>query len=95
MCNFANKILESNNMTNSETQQALAFAAMCVDATAKAEGCKRQEMYLRLKNVGLIHGLTTKLDALHTQSKEYVVADLIQALHRLEVNNNQSKEDDV
>lgn len=53
-------------MSNAETQQALAFAAMCVDTTAKAEGCNRQEMYLRLKSAGLIHGLTTKLDALHT-----------------------------
>ncbi len=71
-------------MNNSETQQALAFAAMCVDATAKEVGCKRLEMYLRLKNAGLIHGLTTKLDALHTQSKEYVVEALLQALYRLE-----------
>lgn len=72
-------------MSNSEKQQALAFAAMCVDATAKEVGCKPKEMYLRLKNVGLMHGLTTKLDALHTQSKEYVVEALLQALNRLEV----------
>ena len=71
-------------MSNSEKQQALAFAAMCVDATAKEVGCKPQEMYLRLKNAGLIHGLTTKLDALHTQSKEYVIEALLQALRRLE-----------
>ena len=71
-------------MSTNETQQALAFAAMCVDATAKAEGCSSREMYERMKAVGLIHGLTSKLDALHTQSREYVVQDLLQALHRLE-----------
>lgn len=71
-------------MSTNETQQALAFAAMCVDATAEAEGCTRREMYERMKAVGLIHGLTTKLDALHTQSREYVVQDLLKALHRLE-----------
>ena len=60
------------------------FAAMCVDLVAQAEGCSSQEMYQRLKKVGLIHGLTTHLDALHTQSKEYVTNDLLQALHRLE-----------
>lgn len=60
-------------MNTIETQQTLAFAAMCVDETAKATGCSRLEMYRRLHNVGLIHGLTTKLDPLHTQSKEYVV----------------------
>ncbi len=62
----------------------LAFAAMCVDATAEASGCSRREMYDRMKAVGLIHGLTTRLDASHTQSREYVVNDLLRALHRLE-----------
>lgn len=71
-------------MSTKETQQALAFAAMCVDITAKAVGCTRMEMYNRMKAVGLIHGLTSRLDALHTQSREYVVSDLIQALNRLE-----------
>ncbi len=71
-------------MSATETQQTLAFAAMCVDLSARAEGCDRLEMYNRMKKVGLIHGLTTRLDALHTQSKEYVVAELLKALHRLE-----------
>lgn len=52
-------------MNKSETQQALAFAAMCIDAMVKAAGCKWQEMHLRLKNAVLMSGLTTKLDALH------------------------------
>lgn len=41
-----------------------------------------------MKIVGLVHGLTTKLDALHTQSKKYVVEELQQALHRLEAQQN-------
>lgn len=73
-------------MNTADTQQTLAFAAMCVDLTAQAEGCSRLEMYKRMKKVGLTHGLTTRLDALHTQSKEYVVEALRQALHRLEGN---------
>ncbi|EHJ39443.1 hypothetical protein HMPREF0673_01627 [Leyella stercorea DSM 18206] len=75
-------------MNPSEIQQALAFAAMCVDATAKVEGCSRREMYRRLRDVGLIHGLTSQLDPLHTQSMEYVVEDLLKALHRLESSIN-------
>ena len=71
-------------MSTNETQQTLAFAAMCVDSVAKAEGCSGRDMYERMKIVGIIHGLTTKLDALHTQSREYAVRDLLQALHRLE-----------
>ncbi len=71
-------------MSTNETQQALAFAAMCVDVAAEAAGCSRREMYERMKAVGLVHGLTTRLDALHTQSREYVAQDLLQALKRLE-----------
>lgn len=62
----------------------LGFAALCVDVAAKAAGCGRREMYQRLKKVGLMHELTTKLDPLHTQSREYVAEDLLRALNRLE-----------
>lgn len=74
-------------MNTAEIQQTLAFAAMCVDETAKAAGCSRLEMYRRLRDVGLMHGLTARLDPLHTQSKEYVVVDLLNALHRLEASH--------
>lgn len=70
-------------MNIAEVQQTLAFAAMCVDATAKAEGCSRREMYQRLRKVGLMHGLTARLDPLHTQSMEYVVEDLLHDEHSL------------
>lgn len=76
--------LEVKIMSTNETQQALAFAAMCVDATAEAAGCSRREMYDRMKAVGIIHGLTTKLDASHTQSRERVVQELLETLQRLE-----------
>ncbi|MBD9229572.1 MAG: DUF3791 domain-containing protein [Prevotella sp.] len=75
-------------MSTEETQQALAFAAMCVDLVAKAEGYSRHEMYMRMKKAGLIHGLTSRLDALYTQSKEYVTRDILQALHRIESTTN-------
>lgn len=75
-------------MTTNETQQMLAFAAMCVDIAAQAQGCSSRTMYERMKSVGLIHGLTTRLDALHTQSREYVAQDLLLALNRLEGNKS-------
>ena len=75
-------------MSTEETQQALAFAAMCVDLVAKAEGYSRHEMYMRMKKAGIIHGLTSRLDALYTQSKEYVTRDILQALHRIESTTN-------
>lgn len=85
-------------MNIAEVQQTLAFAAMCVDATAKAEGCSRREMYQRLRKVGLMHGLTTRLDPLHTQSMEYVVEDLLDKCLRFikaePLNDLARKEDD-
>lgn len=82
--NFAETLFALKSMKTKEIQQILAFAAMCVDETAKAEGCSRRNMYQRLRKVGLMNGLTTTLDPLHTQSIQYVVEDLLNALHRLE-----------
>lgn len=48
-------------MSTEETQQALAFAAMCVDLVAKAEGCSRHEMYMRMKKQDLFMALQVDL----------------------------------
>lgn len=77
-------------MDTATTQQTLAFATMCVDLTAKAEGRTRKEMYRRLRDCGIMHGLTTRLDPLHTQSKEYVVSELLNALKRLEAERKEN-----
>ncbi len=77
-------IFAKKNLRMSETEQILSFAALCVDASAKEEGCSRREMYDRLRRVGIIQGLTSRLDALHTQSRQYVVNEIRTALHRLE-----------
>ena len=61
-------------MDTATTQQTLAFATMCVDLTAKAEGRTRKEMYRPL----------------HTQSKEYVVSELLNALKRLEAERKEN-----
>lgn len=82
--NFAKTLFALKSMKTKEIQQILAFAAMCVDETAKAEGCSRRNIYQRLRKAGLMDGLTTTLDPLHTQSIQYVVEDLRNALHRLE-----------
>ena len=45
-----------------------------------------------MKRTGLLHQLTTQLDILHTQSKEYVTNAIIETLERIE---NQTKEKNV
>ena len=52
--------LSKRIMSITETQQALAFAAMCVDLTAQAEGCSRREMYERMKKFADSDILTEK-----------------------------------
>lgn len=62
----------------------LGFAALCVENTARSIGCTYQEMYRRMYRVGLIQAIARKLDPLHTQSREYVTEDILNALQRLE-----------
>lgn len=68
----------------SDVEIRMGFAALCVEAAAKHAGCTYKEMYQRMKRVGLIQALTRRLDPLHTQSREYIVNDLLEALQRLE-----------
>lgn len=76
----------------SELEIRMGFAVLCVEATAKKLGCPYSEIYERMKRAGLLHQLTTQLDILHTQSKEYVTNVIIETLERIE---NQAKEKNV
>lgn len=76
----------------SELEIRMGFAVLCVEATAKKLGCSYCEVYERMKRTGLLHQLTTQLDILHTQSREYVTNAIIETLKRIE---NLSKEADV
>lgn len=73
----------------SELEIRMGFAVLCVEATAKKLGCSYSEIYERMKRTGLLHQLTTQLDILHTQSREYVTNAIMETLERIE---NQSKE---
>lgn len=70
----------------------MGFAALCVEATAKRTGCTYNEIYQRLKRVGLIQEFASRLDPLHTQSVEYIVEDILTALERLEAKQEGGKE---
>ena len=76
----------------SELEMRMGFAVLCVEATAKKLGCPYSEIYKRIKRAGLLHQLTTQLDILHTQSKEYVTDAIIETLERIE---NQAKQKSV
>ena len=78
---------ETRGLSNLEVQ--LAFASLCVEATAKQAKCSFREMYERMKRVGLIQEYVIHLDPVHTQSREYVVNEVLQTLERLEKANKE------
>lgn len=68
----------------SKLEVRLAFASLCVEATAKKTGATFKEMFDRMKRVGLIQEYVKRLDPVHTQSREYVVNEVLETLERLE-----------
>ncbi|MBP3788515.1 MAG: DUF3791 domain-containing protein [Prevotella sp.] len=67
----------------------MAFASLCVESAAKKANCTFREMYDRMKRIGLIQQYVKKLDPLHTQSREYVVDELLRTIERLEKQNEE------
>ncbi len=67
-----------------ETENRLAFAALCVECAARRLGRPPREIYLRMKRVGLIKQIAHQTDPLHTQSREYITRDIVDAILRLE-----------
>lgn len=65
----------------SEEELRNIFAASCVEATASKLGCSAREMYDRMKAVDLFGQLIYPCyDSLHTQSREIVTEDILEAL---------------
>lgn len=63
-----------------ETLQTI-FVASCVESAAIATGCESNEMYQRMKRVGLLEDYIWRFyDTLHTQSREYVTSDVLETL---------------
>lgn len=59
----------------------LAFAASCVEGTARRLGVPYIEVYNRMRQVDLINKyILPHYDALHTESREYVISDVIECL---------------
>ncbi|WP_455665808.1 DUF3791 domain-containing protein [Phocaeicola sp.] len=67
-----------------EVEIRTSFAASCIEMAAHRLGCSYQEVYKRMKRVGLIQAYLKQLDPLHTQSREYVTDEVVNTLLRLE-----------
>ena len=63
----------------------LAFTVLAIEASAQKMGISPSEMRRRLDNVGLIKSLIQDCyDTLHTESRESVANDVVEALKNWE-----------
>lgn len=69
-------------MKESKTpSEQLLFAVIAIESTAKKYATNPSELSQRLERQGLIEGRLWKYyDQLHTQSRDYVADDLMEAL---------------
>ncbi|MGN0242797.1 MAG: DUF3791 domain-containing protein [Lachnospiraceae bacterium] len=61
----------------------LEFMVFCIENTAQALGISGDETYrlLTKQNDILFHYILSNYDILHTQSKEYIISDIIEYMH--------------
>ena len=91
---FANFATEQNSngmeqlVEISRTQVIMAFVATCIEATARLLGSTYQDVYQRMKRVGMIEQyIIPHYDTLHTESRENIVNGMIECLNRWENSN--------
>ena len=88
---FANFATEQNSngmeqlVEISRTQVIMAFVATCIEATARLLGSTYQDVYQRMKRVGMIEQyIIPHYDTLHTESRENIVNGMLECLNRWE-----------
>ena len=68
----------------SQTEIELAFASFCIEGTARKLGQPYQEVFARMKRVGMIENyILPNYDILHTESREHVIDNIDVTYFRL------------
>lgn len=68
----------------SQTEIELAFASFCIEGTAHKLGQPYQEVFARMKRVGMIENyILPNYDILHTESREHVIDNIDVTYFRL------------
>jgi hypothetical protein len=67
-----------------ETTNELEFAVFCIENIALSLGVKADKVYLALTgDSDILHSyIIPEYEILHTQSKEYIVADIIEVMNK-------------
>ena len=64
-------------------QTIMSFVATCIEATAREMQVSYQEVFHRMRRVGMIeHYIYPNYETLHTESREQLTQELIECLHR-------------
>ena len=72
---------ENNRIQLPLEEIKLAFAASCVEGAARKLGVPYIEIYERMRKVDLINKfILPYYDTLHTESREYLIEDIIECL---------------
>lgn len=67
------------------TQIILAFASTCIEASARLLNTSYEEVYQRMKRVGLIERyIVPHYETLHSESRENIAASIIECLKEWE-----------
>ena len=75
---------ENNRIQLPLEEIKLAFAASCVEGAARKLGVPYIEIYERMRKVDLINKfILPHYDTLHTESKEYLIEDVIETCAQL------------
>lgn len=68
----------------SQTEIELAFASFCIEGTARKLGQPYQEVFARMKRVGMIENyILPNYNILHTESREHVIDNIDVTYFRL------------
>ena len=69
----------------SKEQVILAFVATCIESTARLLNTTYQEVYNRMKRVGMIERyIIPHYESLHTESRENIANGMIECLNQWE-----------
>ena len=65
----------------SHTELVLSFVASCIEGVARRLGIPYQEVFTRMKHVGMIENyILPYYDMLHTESREHVTDNMVECL---------------
>ena len=65
------------------SEKEIEFSVFCIENVAQKLGKSGKELFQILNSSGLLHNyIIPSYEALHTQSKQYIVDEIVSVLHK-------------